>query len=284
MEKEQGSNGSEPLQYKIWVLKVSIHCEGCKKKVKKVLQSIEGVYQIEIDSKQHKVTVIGNVDGDTLVKKLAKTGKNAELWPENSEKKSGKSKKKKNKKDSKDKDDENSTDDEKIAEEIGNPEKDENATAPGVVEEEDGEQEVVAETSGGGGGKKKKKKKKKGKTGNTGEGNGAGAGGAPVSASNESFPPTKAMGPPVYKANYSPPRHGIPPYPQSYYAVPEYGLSYSTAPPPSTGSASSYAYAQPMYSYMYSRPYDYYRPPPPSDPVDDRGDYYDEDASGCSIM
>lgn len=25
-----------------WVLKVSIHCEGCKKKVKKVLQSIEG--------------------------------------------------------------------------------------------------------------------------------------------------------------------------------------------------------------------------------------------------
>lgn len=222
--------------------------------------------------------MIGNVDGDTLLKKLAKTGKSAELWPQNSRK----SKKKKNKKDPNDKDDENSTDDEKIAEEIGNPKKDGNATEPEEVEEEDGEQEVVAQPSGGGGGgKKKKKKKKKGKTG---QGNSEGANGAPVSASGESFPPTKTMGPPVYEANYSPPRHVIPPYSQSYHAVPEYGLSYSTAPPPSSGSASGYAYAHPMYSYMHSRQYDYYPPPPPSDPVDDRGDYYDDDASGCSIM
>lgn len=48
------------------------------------------------------------------------------------------------------------------------------------------------------------------------------------------------MSPPVYKANNSPPRHGILPYSQAYYAFPEYGLSYSTAPPPSTGSASGY--------------------------------------------
>ncbi|KAJ9537219.1 hypothetical protein OSB04_029952, partial [Centaurea solstitialis] len=70
-----------------WVLKVSIHCVGCKRKVKKVLQSIEGVYTIDIDSKQHKVTVIGNVDVDTLIKKLVKTGKHAEKWPENPTKK-----------------------------------------------------------------------------------------------------------------------------------------------------------------------------------------------------
>ncbi|KAL2535309.1 Heavy metal transport/detoxification superfamily protein [Forsythia ovata] len=283
MEKEPGSNGSEPLQYKTWVLKVSIHCEGCKKKVKKVLQSIEGVYRIEIDSKEHKVTVIGNVDGETLVKKLVKTGKNAELWPENSEKKSKKSKKNKNHKDPKDKDDENSTDDDddkkKIAEQTGNPIKDDNNEAS---EEEEGEQEVAAQPSAGGGGKKKKKKKKKkGKTGNTGEGTNGGS----ALASGESLPPTKIMGPPIYKANNSPPRQGILPYPHSYYAVPEYGLSYSTAPPPSSGSTSGYAYAMPMYSYMYSRrPYDYYRPPPPSDPIDDHDDYYDDDASGCSIM
>ncbi|KAI3692400.1 hypothetical protein L6452_32215 [Arctium lappa] len=75
------------LKYKTWVLKVSIHCVGCKRKVKKVLHSIEGVYTTDIDSKQHKVTVIGNVDIDTLIKKLIKTGKHAEKWPENPTKK-----------------------------------------------------------------------------------------------------------------------------------------------------------------------------------------------------
>ncbi|MFZ8360699.1 heavy-metal-associated domain-containing protein, partial [Staphylococcus aureus] len=55
-------------------MKVSIHCEGCKKKVKKVLQNIEGVYMTEIDSEQHKVTVTGNVDAQRLIKKLLKSG------------------------------------------------------------------------------------------------------------------------------------------------------------------------------------------------------------------
>ncbi|KAL2941012.1 Heavy metal-associated isoprenylated plant protein 36 [Bienertia sinuspersici] len=42
---------SEPLKYKTWVLKVSIHCEGCKRKVKRILHSIEGVYTIDVDAK-----------------------------------------------------------------------------------------------------------------------------------------------------------------------------------------------------------------------------------------
>ncbi|GAB2218710.1 hypothetical protein Droror1_Dr00001938 [Drosera rotundifolia] len=71
-----------PLVYKTWVLKVSIHCEGCKKKVKRILHHIEGVYTIDIDAKQHKVTVTGNVEADTLIKKLEKSNKHAELWPE----------------------------------------------------------------------------------------------------------------------------------------------------------------------------------------------------------
>ncbi|XP_068659906.1 heavy metal-associated isoprenylated plant protein 35 [Aristolochia californica] len=83
-----GTEGpAEPLKYQTWALKVSIHCEGCKKKVKKVLQSVEGVYTTTIDSQQHKVMVTGNVDADTLIKKLLKSGKVAELWPEKSEKK-----------------------------------------------------------------------------------------------------------------------------------------------------------------------------------------------------
>lgn len=77
-----------PTKYhKKCVLRVSIHCEGCKKKVKKILNQVHGVVEIDIDIKQHKVTVTGNVDADTLLRKLIKSGKHAELWPENAEQK-----------------------------------------------------------------------------------------------------------------------------------------------------------------------------------------------------
>ncbi|XP_010545025.1 PREDICTED: heavy metal-associated isoprenylated plant protein 3-like [Tarenaya hassleriana] len=73
---------SETLKFKTWVLRVSIHCEGCKKKVKKLLRGIEGVYATAIDAQQNKVTVTGDVDSDTLIKRLARSGKYAEIWPE----------------------------------------------------------------------------------------------------------------------------------------------------------------------------------------------------------
>lgn len=60
---------------------MSIHCEGCKKKVKKVLHSIEGVYKVTVDAAQHKVTVTGSVEADALVRRLHKAGKQAALWP-----------------------------------------------------------------------------------------------------------------------------------------------------------------------------------------------------------
>ncbi|KAJ6718867.1 HEAVY METAL-ASSOCIATED ISOPRENYLATED PLANT PROTEIN 33-RELATED [Salix purpurea] len=66
------------------VLKVNIHCDGCKQKVKKLLQRIEGVYQVNIDAEQQKVTVSGTLDTETLIKKLVKAGKHAEVWSEKS--------------------------------------------------------------------------------------------------------------------------------------------------------------------------------------------------------
>lgn len=45
---------------------------------------ISGVYQVKIDSEQQKVSVLGNVDYATLLKKLDKAGKHAELWPQKS--------------------------------------------------------------------------------------------------------------------------------------------------------------------------------------------------------
>ncbi|KAL5053395.1 hypothetical protein RYX36_034077 [Vicia faba] len=52
------------------------------KKVKKVLKCIDGVFTATIDSQQHKVTVTGNVNVETLLKKLVRDGKPAEIWPE----------------------------------------------------------------------------------------------------------------------------------------------------------------------------------------------------------
>lgn len=70
----------EFLKIQTCVLKVNIHCDGCKDKVKKILQKIEGVYTTKIDSELGKVTVSGNVDSSKLIKKLIKNGKHAELW------------------------------------------------------------------------------------------------------------------------------------------------------------------------------------------------------------
>ncbi|XWS58160.1 hypothetical protein CRYUN_Cryun08bG0011100 [Craigia yunnanensis] len=88
-----------PLKYKAWVLKVSIHCEGCKRKVEKTLRKIEGVYEAYADLKQQKATVKTNlhVNVETLIKKLVKKGRHAELWPEKAEQKEKKQGKSKNK-------------------------------------------------------------------------------------------------------------------------------------------------------------------------------------------
>ncbi|CAL9219137.1 unnamed protein product [Arabidopsis halleri] len=70
----------EFMKIQTCVLKVNIHCDGCKQKVKKILQKIEGVFTTKIDSEQGKVTVSGSVDPSVLIKKLAKSGKHAEIW------------------------------------------------------------------------------------------------------------------------------------------------------------------------------------------------------------
>ncbi|KAL9687735.1 hypothetical protein QQ045_032142 [Rhodiola kirilowii] len=65
------------------VLRVPVDCEGCRKKVTKILHSITGVESCDVDIKQQRVVVTGDVNADTLIAKLVKkTGKHAELWPE----------------------------------------------------------------------------------------------------------------------------------------------------------------------------------------------------------
>ncbi|PSS10150.1 Heavy metal-associated isoprenylated plant protein [Actinidia chinensis var. chinensis] len=68
---------------KTCALRVSIHCGGCKQKVRKLLQKIDGVNSTTVDVGQGKVIVTGNVDPAILIKKLVKSGKHAELWTSN---------------------------------------------------------------------------------------------------------------------------------------------------------------------------------------------------------
>ncbi|KAG5547682.1 hypothetical protein RHGRI_013393 [Rhododendron griersonianum] len=43
---------------------------------------MEGVQSVDIQPKQHKVTVVGYVDPDKVVNRVARrTGKRAEIWP-----------------------------------------------------------------------------------------------------------------------------------------------------------------------------------------------------------
>lgn len=290
---------SEPLKYTTWVLRVSIHCEGCKRKVKKILHSVEGVYTIDVDSKRHKVTVTGNVDSNTLIRKLEKSGKHAELW----------SKSKKN-------DDPSSQEGEQRGEEQGNQnptvedaqKNGEAQTAPENSNSDNGNngngnsngqpvKEVRFEgnispagdekstpannqsgAGGSGGAKKKKKKKKNNSSANNNNNNNNGENGGGQQRPNggphhtESPPPPQGPPPGPYPnpspVNVSPPRHPhhnrVYEYPPAYCAPPPVynAVSYNTTYPSYT---ASYYSAPPPYSHAYVHHRPDVEPPPPSD-------------------
>ncbi|KAL5809991.1 hypothetical protein ACOSQ4_026559 [Xanthoceras sorbifolium] len=72
-------NGIGFLNIQTHVLKVHMHCQGCQKKVKKLLRKIEGVYSVNINAEEQVVMVSGSVDSATLIQKLGRSGKHAEL-------------------------------------------------------------------------------------------------------------------------------------------------------------------------------------------------------------
>ncbi|XP_042001191.1 heavy metal-associated isoprenylated plant protein 26-like [Salvia hispanica] len=63
-------------------IKIKIDCEGCERKVRRSVEGMKGVSSIEVNPKQHKLTVVGYVDPEKVVARVAhRTGKKAELWP-----------------------------------------------------------------------------------------------------------------------------------------------------------------------------------------------------------
>lgn len=61
-------------------LKVFIHCEGCSRKVKRIIKCVDGVDSVSIELESGKVTVTGCVDSKAVLQSLQKAGKHAEIW------------------------------------------------------------------------------------------------------------------------------------------------------------------------------------------------------------
>ncbi|MQL10585.1 heavy-metal-associated domain-containing protein, partial [Escherichia coli] len=62
------------------VLKVGMSCQGCVGAVNRVLGKLEGVESFDIDLKEQKVTVKGNVEPETVLQTVSKTGKKTAFW------------------------------------------------------------------------------------------------------------------------------------------------------------------------------------------------------------
>ncbi|XP_028768401.1 copper transport protein ATX1 [Neltuma alba] len=62
------------------VLKVGMSCQGCAGAVRRVLDKMEGVESYDIDMKEQKVTVKGNVQPEAVMQTVSKTGKKTAFW------------------------------------------------------------------------------------------------------------------------------------------------------------------------------------------------------------
>ncbi|KAL5557483.1 hypothetical protein UlMin_039719 [Ulmus minor] len=63
-------------------IKVKMDCEGCERRVRKAVEGMKGVTQVEVDPKQSKLTVVGYVEPNKVLTRVRhRTGKQAEFWP-----------------------------------------------------------------------------------------------------------------------------------------------------------------------------------------------------------
>ncbi|GAA0146364.1 hypothetical protein LIER_06342 [Lithospermum erythrorhizon] len=63
-------------------IKVKMDCDGCERKVREAVKRMKGVKKVDIDRKQSKVTVNGNVEPNKVLRRIKRTGKTrAEFWP-----------------------------------------------------------------------------------------------------------------------------------------------------------------------------------------------------------
>jgi copper chaperone CopZ len=330
----------ESPKLKAFYLKVPIQCacEGCKKKVKRILFKVQGVDSVDVDIKQQKVTVTGDVKAEALIKKLAKHGKEARIWPENTVRQHKNVGKDKNKEKQSDLETSKPATVHGGDKDVKPPEKVIAATEESVKVGGEGSSGVDAKdareiTGGGADGEKTKSEGKKPETGSGGnqqksadnvssesdtvvekkkakggqKGNkttaGAGAGaGEPSNGGAPAHTGSRNNISDLRPANHSPPRHqGYQLHHQAAHftpATPAYAVSYNTANPGSSHTASFYS-QPPPYSYAYSHAEPPYLPSYPyqmqqapaldhdayrGQPLDSFEMLSDENPNGCFIM
>ncbi|XP_074294125.1 heavy metal-associated isoprenylated plant protein 28 [Silene latifolia] len=61
-------------------MRVHMCCAGCESKIRKTLQKIKGVDEVDIDMGLQKVTVNGYADQKKILKAARQSGRRAELW------------------------------------------------------------------------------------------------------------------------------------------------------------------------------------------------------------
>ncbi|KAG9459324.1 hypothetical protein H6P81_003832 [Aristolochia fimbriata] len=67
------------LKPKMVVLKVSMHCNGCARKVEKHISKMDGVTSFEVDLESKKVVVVGDIAPFEVLESVSRV-KFAELW------------------------------------------------------------------------------------------------------------------------------------------------------------------------------------------------------------
>ncbi|KAL5729354.1 hypothetical protein ACHQM5_002323 [Ranunculus cassubicifolius] len=67
------------LKPKMVVLRVSMHCNGCARKIQKHISKMDGVTSFQVDLENKKVVVIGDVLPFEVLESISKV-KNAEIW------------------------------------------------------------------------------------------------------------------------------------------------------------------------------------------------------------
>ncbi|KAB2000974.1 hypothetical protein ES319_D12G269000v1 [Gossypium barbadense] len=79
---------ARPLSLQTVDLKVRMCCTGCERVIKNAIYKLRGsllmmlgIDSVEVDIEMEKVTVIGYVDRNKVLKRVRRAGKRAEFWP-----------------------------------------------------------------------------------------------------------------------------------------------------------------------------------------------------------
>lgn len=76
--RTSSSSSSRSSDHQVVVLRVSLHCKGCERKMRKHISKMEGVTSFEIDFMAKKVTVVGDITPLAVLTSVSKV-KNAKL-------------------------------------------------------------------------------------------------------------------------------------------------------------------------------------------------------------